>query len=647
MGGLLKKLLYLLIGVAALFIVAAIAISLFFDPNDYRDRIAEEVRLNTGRDLVIEGDLGLSLFPTFGIDIGRTTLGNAPGFGDEPFLSFEEARLSVEVLPLIRGEGLKIGAVVLDSFELNLAVDANGRNNWQDMAEHAEDAQESEPDVPVDEIVAAEASGDVELSVASIDISNAAVRYADAMAGESYSLTDFNLATGRISGGDPIDIRSNFDFELQPADLAGDFSIETALVPVDDGIMLSDAKISTVGIDAVISGLDQGKDFHVQVDAFSLKTLMTRLNIEPPVTADPDALGKIIFDGDLRIGDDAIALQNVELVVDDTTFAGGMSVARDAAGTISIDLVADEIDLDRYMAPAGDAGAAGADSVPVEIPVELIQALNVRGTLSIARADLSGMQFENVNLGLNASDGNLRLHPIAADLFDGRYSGDVRINVAGDMPSMSVDETISDVSLGALARAMFDQQDITGTINGRFRLGGRGADLAAIQQDLDGSITMELVDGAWEGTDVWYELRRARALFRQETPPEPTLPARTEFSNVRATGPVTDGVFRNDELVAVLPFMRLTGTGRVNFAAGEVDYRLVAKILRKPELAGELSPEELDDFTEAEIPLRISGPLADPRIAPDVEKMLKDEVKKKVEEELKERLLDKLLGDDD
>ncbi|MDJ0906427.1 MAG: AsmA family protein [Woeseiaceae bacterium] len=647
MGGLLRKLLYLLIGVAALFVVAAIAISLFFDPNDYRDRIAEEVRLSTGRELVIEGDLGLSLFPTFGIDIGRTALGNAPGFGAEPFLSFEEARLSVEVLPLVRGQGLKIGAVVLDSFELNLAVDANGRNNWQDMAEHAGAEQEPEPDVPADEIVGADASQDVELSVASIDISNAAVRYVDALAGESYSLTDFNLATGRIGGGDPIDIRSDFNFELQPADLAGDFSIETALVPVDDGVMLSDAKISAVGLDAVVSGLDQGKDFHVQVEAFSLKTLMTRLNIEAPVTADPDALGKVIFDSDLRIDDGAIVLQGVELVVDDTTFTGSMAVARDAAGTISIDLVADEIDLDRYMTPAGDAGSAGGDSVPVEIPVELIRALNVRGALSIGRADLSGMQFANVELGLNAADGKLRMHPIAADLFDGRYAGDVRIDASGDVPSLAVNETIEGVSLGALALAMFDQEDVTGTINGTFRLGGSGRDLAAIQQDLDGSITMELVDGAWEGTDVWYELRRARALFRQEEAPEPTLPARTQFSNVRATGPVADGVFRNDDFAAELPFMRLTGEGRVDFAAGDVDYGLVAKILSKPELAGALSPEELDDLTEAEIPLRITGPLTDPSIAPDLEKMLKDEVKKKVEEELKERLLDKLLGGDD
>ncbi len=240
-------------------------------------------------------------------------------------------------------------------------------------------------------------------------------------------------------------------------------------------------------------------------------------------------------------------------------------MARDEAGAINIDLAADEIDLDRYMAPAVDAEAASAETVPVEIPVELIRALNVHGVLTVASADLSGMRFQNVELGLNAADGKLRMHPIAADFFDGRYDGDVRIDASGNSPALSVNENIEGVSLGALALAMFDQENITGTINGSFRLGGSGADLAAIQRDLDGSISMELVDGAWEGTDVWHELRRARAFFRQETPPEPTLPARTRFSNVRATGPVTDGVFNNDDLVAELPFMRPDWRGQCQF----------------------------------------------------------------------------------
>ena len=79
MGGSLKKLLYFFLGIAALLAIVAIYFSLVFDANDYRDRIAAEVKHETGRDLFIEGDLELTFFPWFALNIGRTTLGNAPG----------------------------------------------------------------------------------------------------------------------------------------------------------------------------------------------------------------------------------------------------------------------------------------------------------------------------------------------------------------------------------------------------------------------------------------------------------------------------------------------------------------------------------------------------------------------------------------
>jgi len=646
MDGLLKKLGYFLVAFVALFTVAAIAIFLFFDPNDYRDRIAEEVKRETGRDLVIEGDLELSFFPWFAINIGKTSLSNAPGFGEEPFLSFDEARASVKVLPLIRRRGLEIGNIVLDSFQLNLQVAADGRNNWQDIAEE----RPAEAGAETDAAAADEAAQGQEISfaISSIQISNAAINYADSQAGESYRLTDVNLTTGRVSGNDPIDIRSDFNFDLQPADLSGDVSIETSLVPSEEkGVTLGDTEISVLGIDARLSVAGEGPGARLQIDAFSLKSLMTRLNIEAPITADPDALGKIIFDGNVQVSDDAISVTGLELVVDDTTFSGTLSVARNEAGTISIDLAADSIDLDRYMEPAADASASSGNAVPVEIPADLIRALNVRGGLTVETARLSGMTFENVKLGLNAADGDMRLHPITADFFDGNYDGDVRIDASGAVPALSVNENVRDVSVGSLARAMFGQENITGTINGSFKLGGRGGSLEAIQRSLGGTMSMELIDGAWEGTDLWYELRRARALYKQEPAPEPKLPARTQFSSVKATGPVTNGVFRNDDLFAQLPFMQLTGKGSVDFAAAEVDYRMTARILDNPEFVADVSPEELEEFTEAEIPLRITGPLADPSIAPDIEEMLKKEVKKKVEDEIKDKLLKKLFGDDE
>jgi AsmA protein len=245
-----------------------------------------------------------------------------------------------------------------------------------------------------------------------------------------------------------------------------------------------------------------------------------------------------------------------------------------------------------------------------------------------------------VDLGLNSSNGKMRIFPISSQLFGGSYRGDVRIDVSGAKPALSLNEKIADVDLARLAKAMFDQDNVTGKVDGSFVLAGRGKDMVAIQRDLSGNMSLELTDGTYTGTDIWYEIRRARALIKGEQPPEAVLPAKTEFSTVRISGVVTDGIMRSNDLFAELPFMQLTGGGQVDIPAATVDYKLTARILERPEFLRDATPEELEEFTEAVIPLKISGPIASPSIQPDLEKLLQQ----RVEDELKDILKDKLRG---
>ena len=152
-----------------------------------------------------------------------------------------------------------------------------------------------------------------------------------------------------------------------------------------------------------------------------------------------------------------------------------------------------------------------------------------------------------------------------------------------------------------------------------------------------------LSDGALEGTDLWHELRRARAALKKEPAPETPATPRTQFSSVTISGPVTDGVFRSDDLFAQLPYMRLTGNGSVDLPAAEIDYRMTARVLERPEFLDDVTEEELEEFTEAVIPLRIEGTLAEPSIKPDIRQMLKDRAEEEVKDKLKDKLQD-LLG---
>ena len=124
---------------------------------------------------------------------------------------------------------------------------------------------------------------------------------------------------------------------------------------------------------------------------------------------------------------------------------------------------------------------------------------------------------------------------------------------------------------------------------------------------------------------MWVPMRTAK---RVEVPFSAAAPGPEQFWTLSAQAGIR------------VPLGR-TGADRLqhlDLGKGTADYGLRARIFEKPELMGDATADEIDDLTKAVIPLRISGSLASPKVAPDVEEMLKEQV----EEEIKEKLEDKL-----
>lgn len=684
MSRFLKTLMLAVAGIVLLVVLSASALLLLLDPNDFRDDIAAKVEASTGRTLQIEGDLSVSLFPWLAVEMGRTRLGNAQGFGSEPFASFESARLSVRLMPLLLRREIAVGTAALDSMRLNLAVNAQGTGNWEDLG-----ADGTEPATADDS--AGQGLGG--LDIASVEIRDAEIFYRDAAADAEYHLQNVTLTTGRIAFGDAFDLNSEFDFSAMPADLQGRLAVSARTTVANDMASVAFANLNVAGTVAGIAaepaevqlaserlradlnaskldpavltfaalGIEGSADITdlswsdavtaaagITVQQFSPRDLLQQLGSEPLETADPAALSAVAFTASAAYGNSGIGLRNLNLRLDNTTLKGEVLVPPGSASQIRFDLTADTINLDRYMAPAVDGQDAGTSAAAddFEIPADMIRAVNAKGSLRLSEALLSDMRFTNVQLGLDLNGGKLRLNPLSADLFDGNYSGDVRVDASGATPKLSLNEKVTGVSLTPLAEAMFDRKNITGTINGNFVLNAQGKTLSVMRQNLNGTMSFELADGAWQGVDLWYQLRSARALYKREEAPEPRTPARTDFSSVLVNGTVKDGIFTNNDLVADMPFLRVTGNGTVNLVAGELDYALQARVLERPEFLRGASEAEIAEFTEALIPVRVRGKLTDPSVRPDIEAMFRKEVEdtlKKKGDELRDRLLQRLI----
>jgi AsmA protein len=101
-----------------------------FDANAYKPRIAAVVKDATGRELALNGPIGLKLGLSPTLRVEDVAFANAP-WGSRPQMATLQAlEVEVAVLPLISGR-VQVNRIVLVRPDILLETDAQGRGNWE------------------------------------------------------------------------------------------------------------------------------------------------------------------------------------------------------------------------------------------------------------------------------------------------------------------------------------------------------------------------------------------------------------------------------------------------------------------------------------------------------------------------------------
>lgn len=205
----------------ALLVVAAIVVPMVVDLNDYRDQLSALAKKQTGRELTIEGKIKLSLFPWFGLEIGKVTMGNAPGFGPAPFARIGDAEVKVKLLPLLHKK-VETDRIVLRGVAVNLARQADGVTNWSDLmkAPAATAAPAPQKGAPAPKGGAAgNALG--ALAIGGLELRDASVSWDDRMTGARYAISHLNLVSGAVRIGQPFAVNLEFDADSNKPAVSG------------------------------------------------------------------------------------------------------------------------------------------------------------------------------------------------------------------------------------------------------------------------------------------------------------------------------------------------------------------------------------------------------------------------------------------
>ena len=676
------KWLGVLVGALVAFVLlAGILVSLFFDPNDYRSEIGELVQESTGRTLEIDGDLKLSIFPWLAVEVGPARLSESPNFGDQPFIQIQAATAGIRLLPLLSRQ-VQISQLRLDGLRLRLLVDKNGKANWEDLAGEstgAESGTNKQADSPQQVLD--------ELEIGSIVINDAALVWQDLEAGSSMELTEFGLSTGRVKLGKPVDLAVGFllamdkdqavrvqlesrletdrtlsvmnasdlvlTLDLTGPELPGGaMQVSSTVTSVNLG--LEDGALSVKGLqvealgamlEAELTGSQVLSDKpningKLSVPSMSPRDLLNSLG-SPLLTSDPKAMSEFSLQSDLSYDGKTVKLENLQAGLDQTRMNGQFSVVDLERQALSFDLAVDAIDLDRYLPPTEEEAGAGTDetATDTEIDMSVLKNLNAKGQLKIGRLLLSGLEFTDAQVSVNAADGVLRLHPLKTRFYGGEYAGDVRLDASGDQPRLSLNERLIGVQLAPVLKVLSDHEFASGSAGGGFTLSATGKTVKGMLASLTGNLDLAVTEGALEGVDVVYELQRAQALLAKQVPQARTGKARTAFDTMKVTGKVDNGTVSSDDLDISTAVLKITGAGAVSLVEQTLDYRLKARV---QEATPADATQDLGQLRGATIPLRIGGTLSDPKVSVDMQDVLVDQAKKELEDTLTEKLKKKL-----
>ena len=97
--------------------------------NNYRDDLESYGQKLTGRDVSIDGDIAVKLFPWPQLEARRVAIGNPVGFSDDAFIKADVVRVSLSLAGLFNGT-LNVESVDVEEPQVNLQRNASGDINW-------------------------------------------------------------------------------------------------------------------------------------------------------------------------------------------------------------------------------------------------------------------------------------------------------------------------------------------------------------------------------------------------------------------------------------------------------------------------------------------------------------------------------------
>lgn len=440
---------------------------------------------------------------------------------------------------------------------------------------------------------------------------------------------DAVIATLKLAGAQSLDARVQLEGLGGTAQAMTANKLAVALTSVT-----TDARKNTRRVQAQLAGPVSA---NLEAQTFALPKLDGEVVIDDATLPKKgfrfplDARAKLDLKGRTLAG-------GVNTKFDETTAGASVDIKGlgGAAMKIGFDASADKFNLDRYFPPPDPktppSGEVGSDDIKVDLSA--IRDLNLNGELRVGQLQARGVKVSSLQVVLKAAGGRLDVAPLTANLYGGAVSGNASAFADN---RVSLNASLANVAIEPLLKDATGKDILSGRGNVKLELRTAGAAVSAMKRALDGSAAIALKEGAIKGVNLGKILREAKAKFGAGTAEtgKTATADRTDFSELTASFAINDGVATNTDLEGKSPLLRLAGDGKIDIAAGSLDYTARVSVVGTSQGQGGRDLEHLRGVT---VPVKLTGRFETLSYSIDWGAVAKDALKSKAGEQVKEKL---------
>lgn len=648
MGKVIKWVCIVLGGIVLLVILALLIIPAFVDIQKYRPQIEDQVSRATGRPCTLGGELDLSLFPWVGVSLSDLRLGNPEGFAEKDFVTVKSFEVRVRLLPLI-GRHIQVKRFILEGPRIVLEKLEDGRTSWAGIGKPSEAPAPAETPEKAEEPSEGPPRGALpieSLAVSEFAVTDGTVLWIDRGKETKKEVSDVTLRLTDVSLDRPIPLSFSAVLDGQPLSMEGSVgpvgkTPGTGAIPLDlslKAVKEMDLKLKGKIVDPVAA---PRFDLAVQLAAFSPRKLMESLGQTFPVeTTDPEALNRLALNTNVEGDPQRVSLSDGVLNLDQSTLKFSVEAKDFMKPDVAFDLHLDEIDVDRYLPPDKKTGPAEEEKAAAPGPADEkktdygpLRKLVLDGAIRVGKLKAHGLMLSDLALKVTARDGQIRLDPLTAKLYQGALSVKGAVDVRQDTPKSNLELAADGIQARPLLRDLLQKEFLEGVGRSRVAIRMTGDDANRIKKTLNGDGEFNFTDGAIVGIDLAGMVRNAAAAYGlAETEKERP---KTDFHELKVPFTITNGVVSTPGTALLSPLLRVGAKGKANLVNEKLDFRVEPKFVATIKGQGDTM-----DRSGIMVPVLVTGTFDAPLFRPDMEAILKQRLEGGVPtpEELKKLL---------